>query len=39
VFTGYAPEQPSTSTLVRYMLLLFSLGMLMWVAPDAMRRF
>ena len=38
-FTGYAPEKPSSATMVRYILLLFSLGMLMWVAPDAMRRF
>ena len=39
MFTGFAPEQASTPTMVRYMLLLFALGMLMWVAPDAMRRF
>jgi Zn-dependent protease len=38
-FTGYAPEKPSSSTMVRYMLLLFALGMLMSVVPDSMRRF
>ncbi len=38
-FTGFAPERASSATMVRYMLLLFALGTLMWVVPGAMRRF
>lgn len=34
LFTGAAPEKPSTPTMVRYMLLLFLLGTLMWVVPE-----
>ena len=37
--TGVAPERPSSATMIRYMLLLFLLGSLMWVVPDTMRRF
>ena len=33
VFTGVAPEKPSSATMVRYMVLLFLLGSLMWVVP------
>jgi hypothetical protein len=36
---GVAPERPSSATMIRYMLLLFLLGSLMWVVPDTMRRF
>jgi hypothetical protein len=39
VFTGTAPERPSSATMIRYMLLLFLLGTLMWMVPDTMRRF
>lgn len=38
-FTGPAPEQPSSSTMIRFMLLLFALGGLMWIIPDVGRRF
>lgn len=34
LFTGAAPEKPSTPTMVRYMLLLFLLGALMYVVPE-----
>lgn len=34
VFTGEAPEKPSTPTMVRFMLLLFLLGTLMWIVPE-----
>lgn len=34
LFTGAAPEKAGGGTMVRYMLLLFLLGALMWVAPD-----
>ena len=37
--TGSAPERPSSATMIRYMLLLFLLGTLMWMVPDTMRRF
>jgi Zn-dependent protease len=37
LFTGAAPEKPSSATMIRYMLLLFLLGSLMWIVPD-MRR-
>ncbi len=33
VFTGDAPEKPSSATMVRYMALLFLLGSLMFVVP------
>lgn len=33
-FTGVAPEKPSTPTMVRYMLLLFLLGALMFAVPE-----
>jgi Zn-dependent protease len=39
VFTGTTPERPSSATMIRYMLLLFLLGTLMWMVPDTMRRF
>src|SRR3984885_10915535 len=39
LFTGFAPEKPSSATMIRYMLLLFLLGALMWVVPDVARRF
>ena len=35
---GYA-EKPSTKTLVQYVLLLFVLGVVMYLFPDATRRF
>jgi hypothetical protein len=38
-FTGSAPEQPSTSAMVRFTLLLFLLGSLMWVVPNVGRQF
>lgn len=38
-FTGPAPEQPSTSAMVRFTLLLFLLGSLMWVVPNVGRQF
>ena len=34
LFTGAAPEQPSTPTMVRYMLLFLLLGSLMWIVPN-----
>jgi Zn-dependent protease len=39
LFTGFAPEEPSSRTMIRYMLLLFLLGSLMWVVPDVGRQF
>ena len=33
-FTGDAPEKPSTPTMVRFMLLLFLLGALMFAVPE-----
>jgi Zn-dependent protease len=39
MFSGFAPEKPSSATMVRYMLLLFVLGALMWAVPDTVRRF
>jgi Zn-dependent protease len=33
-FTGFAPEKPSTPTMVRFMLLLFLLGALMFAVPE-----
>lgn len=39
MFAGAAPEQPSSSTMVRYMVLLFLLGSLMWVIPDMTGQF
>jgi Zn-dependent protease len=33
-FTGYAPEKPSTPTMVRFMLALFLLGALMYAVPE-----
>ncbi len=38
-FTGAEPERPSTPTMVRYMLLLFFLGVIIFLFPDAGRRF
>jgi Zn-dependent protease len=35
LFTGPAPEQPSTPTMVRYMLLFLLLGTLVWIVPNA----
>ncbi|HWZ52132.1 MAG TPA: site-2 protease family protein [Granulicella sp.] len=37
LFTGTAPEQPSTPTMVRYMLLFLLLGSLMWMVPNVGR--
>jgi len=34
LFTGEAPEKPSTPTMVRFMLLLILLGTLMWIVPE-----
>jgi Zn-dependent protease len=39
LFTGSAPENPSSATMIRYTLLLFLLGALMGLVPDTMRRF
>lgn len=39
LFTGVAPEQPSSATMIRFTLLLFLLGALMWVIPDVGRQF
>jgi Zn-dependent protease len=39
LFTGSAPENPSSATMIRYTLLLFALGALMGLVPDTMRRF
>lgn len=39
LFTGFAPQEPSSATMIRYMLLLFLLGSLMWVVPDVGRQF
>ena len=39
LFTGPAPEQPSSPTMIRYMLLLFALGTIMWVVPNIGRQF
>ena len=39
LFTGTAPESPSSATMVRYTLLLFLLGALMGLAPETMQRF
>jgi len=33
-FTGYAPEKPSTPTMVRFLLILFLLGALMFAVPE-----
>jgi len=38
-FSGDAPQKPSTPTMVRYTLLLFLLGALMWIVPDVGRQF
>ncbi len=34
LFAGEAPEKPSTPTMIRFMLLLFLLGTLMWIVPE-----
>jgi Zn-dependent protease len=34
LFTGPAPERPSSPTMVRFLLLLFALGAIMWVVPN-----
>jgi Zn-dependent protease len=34
LFTGPAPEKPSTPTMVRFLLLLFMLGALMFAVPE-----
>jgi len=39
LFTGTAPESPSSATMIRYTLLLFLLGALMGLMPETMRRF
>jgi Zn-dependent protease len=39
LFTGEAPEQPSSATMIRYTLLLFLLGVVMWIFPESARRF
>ena len=39
LFTGVAPEKPSTPTMARFLLLLFLLGTLMWIVPDVGRQF
>jgi Zn-dependent protease len=37
LFTGEAPEQPSSATMVRYTMLLFLLGAVMWAFPETAR--
>ncbi len=37
IFTRDVPDQPSTRTLVAFVLLLFALGVLMYVFPDTTR--
>jgi Zn-dependent protease len=37
LFTGTAPEQPSTPTMLRYTLLFLLLGSLMWMVPNVGR--
>lgn len=39
LFTGSEPEKPSTPTMVRYILLLFFLGVIIYIFPDTGRRF
>jgi Zn-dependent protease len=39
LFTGPAPEQPSSPTMIRFLLLLFALGAVMWVVPNVGRQF
>ena len=39
LYRGGFAERPSTKTLVRYVLLLFILGVVMYVFPDTTRRF
>ena len=39
VWKGDNPETPSTRTLLRYVLLLFALGAIIYVFPDTTRRF
>lgn len=39
VFRGGYAEKPSTKTLMRYVLLLFALGVVMYLFPDTTRRF
>ena len=39
LFTGTAPEKPSSPTMIRFMLLLFALGTIMWVVPNVGRQF
>ncbi len=34
LFTGFAPEKPSTPTMVRFVLALFLLGALMFIVPE-----
>jgi Zn-dependent protease len=34
LFTGAAPEKPSTPTMIRFVLVLFLLGALMFVVPE-----
>ncbi|QHN02148.1 site-2 protease family protein [Granulicella sp. WH15] len=38
-FTGPEQEKPSTPTMIRYVLLLFLLGVVIYVFPDTGRRF
>jgi len=37
LFTGPVPEKPSSRTMVSFMLLLFLLGAVLWVVPEAGR--
>lgn len=37
VFSGAAPEQPSTRSMIAFTLLLVALGAVMWAAPDGSR--
>ncbi|WP_158944578.1 site-2 protease family protein [Granulicella sp. S190] len=39
LFTGVAPESPSSATMIRYTLLLFLLGALMFFVPETLRQF
>jgi len=38
-FTGPEPERPSSRTMIRFMLLLFLLGVIIYIFPESRRRF
>ncbi|ADW67744.1 site-2 protease family protein [Granulicella tundricola] len=39
LWTGDVPEKPGTGTFLRYVLLIFALGIVVYVFPDTTRRF